>query len=164
MSPTQGEVPHAANVSSDRPFDGLFGDTAELRVLQEIVADPYSDYTHRDLMELTDLSDPSVRRGIRALVDRGIVINVSSARKNPLYRANLESKRLTALTLLSYATLDERTGGSSMDDAVKHYCDFIPNNTEAVPRYEGSNFVRYGHPSYERTVQDARSRTIIKEA
>lgn len=109
-------------VALDKPFEGLFGDTAELRVLQEIVADPYSDYSHHDLMELTDLSDPSVRRGIRVLIDHGIIRNVSSVRRSPLYRANLDSKKLTALTFLSYASLDERTGSTSMDDAVRHYC------------------------------------------
>jgi hypothetical protein len=121
-SPGRKGLPKSMEVALDKPFEGLFGDTAELRVLQEIVADPYSDYSHHDLMDLTDLSDPSVRRGIRVLIDHGIIRNVSSARRSPLYRANLDSRKLTALTFLSYASLDERTGSTSMDDAVNHYC------------------------------------------
>jgi DNA-binding transcriptional ArsR family regulator len=121
-SPGRKRLPKSMEVALDKPFEGLFGDTAELRVLQEIVADPYSDYSHHDLMELTDLSDPSVRRGIMVLIDHGIIRNVSSVRRSPLYRANLDSKKLTALTFLSYASLDERTGSTSMDDAVRHYC------------------------------------------
>ncbi len=107
----------------DRPFGGLFGDTAELRVLQEIIADPYSDYTHHDLMQLTSLSDPSVRRGIRVLLDHDIIRNVSSDRRSPLYRANHGSRRLTALTFFAYAALDDKTGGDSMDGAIRHYCE-----------------------------------------
>jgi hypothetical protein len=121
--PPRKGLPKSIESALDKPFDGLFGDTAELRVLQEVVADPYTDYTHGDLMELTGLSDPSVRRGVRVLVDHGIIRNVSSARRNPVYRAKLDSRKLTALTFLSYATLDERTGSKSMDDAVRRYCE-----------------------------------------
>jgi len=121
-SPGRKELPKSIEVVLDKPFDGLLGDTAELRVLQEIVADPHSNYTHRELMDLTGLSDPSVRRGIRVLIDHGIIRNMSSARRSPLYRANLDSKKLTALTFLSYASLDDRSGSASMDDAVRHYC------------------------------------------
>lgn len=108
---------------SDSPFGGLFGDTAELRVLQEIVADPFSDYTHRDLMELTGLSDPSVRRGLRVLLKQGIVANVSGDRRSPLYRPNRTSKKLTGLMFLAYSILDDETGENSMDMAVKDYCE-----------------------------------------
>ena len=122
-SPARRALPRSMEAPLEKPFDGLLGDTAELRVLQEIVADPYTDYTHHDLMELTGLSDPSVRRGVKVLVDHGIIRNVSTARRNPLYRANLDSRKLTALTFLSYASLDERTGSKSMDDAIMHYCE-----------------------------------------
>lgn len=121
-SPGRKGLPKSMEVALDRPFEGLFGDTAELRVLQEIVADPYSDYSHHDLMELTGLSDPSVRRGVRVLLDHGMLRNISSARRNPLYRTNLDSKKLMALTFLSYAVLDEKTGSTSLEDAVRHYC------------------------------------------
>lgn len=121
-SPGRKGLPKSVEAALDKPFEGLFGDTAELRVLQEVVADPYSDYSHHDMMELTGLSDPSVRRGVRVLVDHGIIRNVSSARRNPLYRVDLDSKKLLALTFLSYASLDERNGSTSMEDAVRHYC------------------------------------------
>jgi hypothetical protein len=101
-----------------KPFHGLFGDTAELRVLQEVVADPFSDYTHHDLMELTELSDPSVRRGARVVIE-----NISSDRRSPLYRPNRNSKKLMALTLLSYAILDDENGTDYMGDAVRDYIE-----------------------------------------
>ena len=164
-SPGRKDLPKSIEVALDKPFDGLFGDTAELRVLQEIVADPYSDYTHRELMDLTGLSDPSVRRGVRVLIDHGIIRNISSARRNPMYRANLDSKKLTTLTFLSYASLDERTGSKSMDDAVRHYCDYIPLNIDVLPLAEGSNLVRYKFPSYGQVISQAvRSQAIVGEA
>jgi hypothetical protein len=164
-SPGRKDLPKSIEAVLDKPFDGLFGDTAELRVLQEIVADPYSNYTHRELMDLTGLSDPSVRRGIRVLIDHGIIRNMSSARRSPLYRANLDSKKLTALTFLSYASLDERTGSLSMDDAVRRYCDYIPLNVEVLPLAEGSTLVRCKLPDYGKASSKAKgSQAIIGEA
>lgn len=121
--PSREQVSKRMPKLSGSPFGGLFGDTAELRVLQEIVADPFSDYTHHDLMELTELSDPSVRRGLHVLLDQGIVANVSNDRRSPLYRPNRASKKLTALTFLAYAILDDENGENSMDMAVKGYCE-----------------------------------------
>jgi hypothetical protein len=164
-SPERTDLPKSMEAALDKPFDGLFGDTAELRVLREIVADPYSDYTHHDLIEFTGLSDPSVRRGLRVLIEHGIIRNISSARRNPLYRANLESKKLTALTFLSYASLDERTGSKAMDDAVRHYCSYIPLNVEVLPMAEGSNLVGYGLPTYRQAVSHrGKSQAIVGEA
>jgi hypothetical protein len=98
-------------------------------------------------------------------MDHGIIRNISSARRSPLYRANLDSKKLTALTFLSYASLDERTGSTSMDDAVRHYCDYIPLNMDVLPLAEGSNLVRYMFPSYGRVISQARrSHAIVGEA
>ncbi len=128
----------------DMPFDGLFGDTAELRVLQEIVADPYSDYTPGDLMQLTGLSGPSVRRGIRVLVRHGLVEDVSRARRRPIYRTRNGSRKLVALTFVAYAVLDDRTGADSMDDAVRHYCDCVSPDSGAVTIADGATFVEYG--------------------
>jgi len=155
---------HEPTEPLDSPFDGLFGDTAELRVLQEIVADPYSDYTQKELMELTGLSDPSVRKGLAVLLEHGIIRNVSSVRRRPLYRASLDSRKLTTLTFLSYAVLDERTGSAAMDDAVKHYCESIPTKVEVVLA-EGSTFNRYEMPRYERALSaNEGSDTVIQEA
>lgn len=108
--------------NSDLPFSGLFGDTAQLRVLQEIVADPHSDYRPKDLRELTGLSEPSVGKAVSALVAVGILKNISNDRRRPIYRANTSSRKLMALTFLAYAMIDDRDGTEAMDHAIRHYC------------------------------------------
>jgi len=149
----------------DLPFDGLFGDTAELRVLQEIVADPYSDYTQCELMELTGLSDPSVRKGVRALVRQGILKDVSKARRHPIYRAEPGSKKLVALTFLAYASLDEKAGGSSMEDAVRGYCGSIALSPAALTMADEGTFVTYPHPGPANAGSgDGRFRVTVEEA
>jgi DNA-binding transcriptional ArsR family regulator len=126
-----------------KPFGGLFGDTAELRVMQEIVADPYSEYTQQDLMRLTGLSDPSVRRGLSVLLKHGVVENISRTRRRPRYRPNTDSKLLTALTFLAYAVLDEAAGSDSMDEAVRHYCELSAADLSPVLLADGATLVDY---------------------
>jgi hypothetical protein len=106
---------------ADVPFEGLFGNLSQQRVLQELVADPYSTYTPRDLTELTELTEPTVREAVAALVRLGIVRNISRRRMRPVYQVNLDSKRLVALMFLSYAVLDDKYGEDHLGDAVKYY-------------------------------------------
>lgn len=106
---------------ADVPFEGLFGNLSQQRVLQELVADPYSTYTPRDLTELTELTEPTVREAVAALVRLGIVRNISRRRMRPVYQVNLDSKRLVALMFLSYAVLDDNCGEDHLGDAVKYY-------------------------------------------
>lgn len=105
----------------DVPFEGLFGNLSQQRVLQELVADPYSTYTPRDLTELTELTEPTVREAVAALVRLGIVRNVSRRRMRPVYQVNSDSKRMVALMFLSYAVLDDNCGEDHLGDAVKCY-------------------------------------------
>jgi DNA-binding transcriptional ArsR family regulator len=107
----------------EQPFGGLFGSISQQKVLEEIVADPYSEYSPKDLEELTGLSEPTIRDALSCLVENGIVKKVSRRTKHPIYKPNLASRRLTALTLLSYGILDEMRGTNSMNDAIAYYCD-----------------------------------------
>lgn len=116
----------------DTPFAGLFGDTAQLRVLQEVVADPYSDYRPKDLIALTGLSEPSVAKATSALLAQGILKNISNDGRRPIYRADTTSRKLTALTFLTYAIIDDRDGLESMDSAVKHYAGEAAEDTHTV--------------------------------
>lgn len=156
------KLPKAMAVSLGKPFGGMFGDTAELRVLQEIVADPYSDYTQQDLVKLTELSDPSVRRGISVLLRHGIVRNISRTNRRPMYRPNTDSKKLTALTFLAYAVLDEVAGSDSMNEAVRHYCECEVSGAEQLLLADGSTLVDYGASSAGENLDNGYY-TVMKE-
>jgi hypothetical protein len=117
----------------DTPFGGLFGSISQQKVLQEFVADPYSTYTPTDLTELTDLTEPTVREAIGVLLRLGIIRNISRRTSRPLYQVNMESKRLTALTFLTYATLDDRYGEEHMLDAIQYCFETVQSSwTELV--------------------------------
>lgn len=118
---------------SDVPYAGLFGDTVIARVVEEIVADPHSVYHPRDLEELTGASAPRIRDALATLVRFGLL--KSAGGKHPAYTVDRTKKTFVALTLLAFATLDDRQGSDCMNTAVRHYCETVlPANT-AVQAY-----------------------------
>lgn len=112
-------LPKAAKKGLDAPFDGMFGNSAYAYVLAEIVADPYSDYRPKDIEELTGLTAPSVRMVLNHFVKIGILQKDPSDKQHPVFRPNMSSKRLRALTMLAYAIIDDREKSEHMDEAIR---------------------------------------------
>ena len=108
---------------TDVPYEGLFGDTVLARVVEEIIADPHSGYRPKDLEELIDASAPSVRDALVTLTRLGLIN--APAGKHPVYTVNKKSKKFVALTLLAYASLDDRERSECMDAAIKDYYDTV---------------------------------------
>ncbi len=114
--------------SNRLPFGGLFGNTVLLRVIREITADPYREFRPKELVALAASSAPRIKNALETLVAQGLLENISRDPQRPVYRVNLASKRLTALTLLAYAVTDDRDGTASMEDAIRHYYDEEPRD------------------------------------
>lgn len=106
-----------------KPFGGLFGDSVHIRVLSEIVADPDREFRPKDLERLAAASAPSIKKSLETLTSIGLLEERLLDSQRPFYRANLMSKRLTALTFLDYAIIDDRDGTDYMDDVIEDYCE-----------------------------------------
>ena len=107
------------------PYDGLFGDSNLIRVLRQVIADPFTEYRPIDLEKLTNNCAPTVRDSLKTLTSLGLLIKDESDHQHPVYRVNTESKRYLALTFLAYAVLDDKKGTDCMDDVIADYCDSI---------------------------------------
>lgn len=132
MTDTTGEnlpeLPEDLEPFLNKPYGGLFGDNARTRIInartriiEEIIADPHRYYRPRYFEELTGASAPTVRKILNSLTNLGLLEKDTSDRQHPIYRVNLNSKKVTALTFLAYATLDDRDGSNCMDDAILDY-------------------------------------------
>jgi hypothetical protein len=121
---------------SDIPYAGLFGDTVIARVVEEIIADPHSTYRPRDLEELTEASSPRVRDALVTLTKFGLLR--SAGGKHPTYTVDKSRKTFVALTLLAYATLDDREGSDCMNTAIQHYCETVLPSCTGVQAYSTS--------------------------
>jgi len=104
-----------------RPYGGLFGESVQVKVIEEIVADPYSVYRPKDFEELIGASAPTIRRVLSDLTTLGLLIKDSSDTQHPVYRPNLESKKIVALTFLAYAMTDDRDGSDIMNSVILDY-------------------------------------------
>ena len=109
----------------DKPYGGLFGDSAICKLVEEIVADPHAEYRLADLEELIDGSQRSIARALKVLSTLGLLIKDESDRLHPLYRVNLNSRKLLALTFLAYAVVDDRDGTNCMDLAIRDYYNSV---------------------------------------
>jgi hypothetical protein len=129
----------------DHPYGGLFGDSVHSRVVEEIIADPYRDYRPKELVSLTETSAPAVRKALATLKSLGLLFEDRSDRQHPIYKVNLKSKKFVALTLLSFAVLDDRDGSDCMNDAVLSYCnDILPEKGQPVAIATATTYIYKG--------------------
>ncbi|MGV8126310.1 MAG: hypothetical protein ACP5PV_03750 [Methanothrix sp.] len=105
------------------PYDGLFGDSNIVSVLEEVIADPYMEYRPIDLVGLTGETSPTVRKSLKVLTSVGLLLKDRTDRRHPIYRVNTESKKYLALNLLAYAILDDKLGTDRVDRIIADYCD-----------------------------------------
>jgi len=103
------------------PYDGLLGDAPIIKVLHQIIADPFQDYRPIDLEELAELSKPPIRDALKTLTSLNILVKDERNKSRPIYRVNTRSKRVLALTFLAYAVLDDRDGTDCTDDVIADY-------------------------------------------
>jgi len=106
----------------DEPFEGLFGNNVQARVVEELTADPYNIFRPKDLEILADASTPSIRKSLKNLSKFGFVNRNNKDSQHPIFKVNLDSKTLKALTLLTLALTDDKEGTDHMDQAVVEYC------------------------------------------
>lgn len=105
----------------DTPYSGLFGDNALARIIEEIVADPYTYYRPKDFEYVTGSSAPSVRKALSTLTKLGLLKKDAKDPQHPIYHPVADSKTLLALTLLSYAMIDDKEGTDCLKIAIMDY-------------------------------------------
>jgi hypothetical protein len=118
---TKKLLPKSLEDYLDRPYGGLFGNSALTKIVEEIVADPDMDYRPKYLEEVTGMRSPTVRDALKTLVRLGLLKNISADVQHPVYRVIVESKKFVALSFLAYAVLDDREGSDCMDTAILDY-------------------------------------------
>jgi len=115
------ELPREFEIYLNKPYGGLFGDNVQTKIVDEIVADPYRDYRPKYFEEMIGASEPTIRKALKNLTNLGLLEKDASDIQHPIYRLNLHSKKVVALTFLSYASIDDRDESDCMDKAVIYY-------------------------------------------
>ena len=108
-------------------FTSILGNSVIIKVIQEFIADPDEPYSISYMHELTDSSKPAVREAFDLLLKSKMIEQVNKNNKRPLFKIDKKSNRFIALTLLSYAILDDINKSDIMNEAIKEY---IVDNTK----------------------------------
>lgn len=107
----------------EKPFGGIFGDSNLIRIVQQVIADPFIEYMGIDLEMLTS-NYKDTRESIAYLVSIGFLIK-KEYEFCYVYKINTESKKYIALTFLAYAALDDKNGTSTMNNIIGDYLNQI---------------------------------------
>lgn len=144
--PDLRKLPESMEDHLSRPYGGLFGSSVLAQVVEEIVSDPTMDYRPGYLEELTGASAPPIREALATLVDLGLLSRLGRTGRHPVYRVNVASKKFAALSLLSYAILDDREGTDCMDEAVyDYYSNVVREKYEPIAIAATSHFTAGSH-------------------
>ena len=102
-------------------FTSILGNSVTLKVIQEFIADPDEPYSISYMHELTGSSKPAVKDAFNLLLKSKLIYQANKNDKRPLFKINKKSNRFVALTLLSYAILDDNDRTDLMKAAIKEY-------------------------------------------
>jgi DNA-binding transcriptional regulator GbsR (MarR family) len=102
-------------------FGGILGNGIIIKIIQEFIADPDEPYSISYMHELTEASKPAITDAFKTLLKTGLIYRANKNYKRPLYKINKESKKFVALSLLSYAALDDMNKTNTMDKALTEY-------------------------------------------
>ena len=114
------ELPNDLEIYLDKPYGGLFADELQIKIIEEIVADPYGNYRLQYFEEMTGASPNIISKALNNLLMLELI-----EKDDDSYKANLKSKKLVALTLLSFACIDDRDGSECMNYAILEYYDKV---------------------------------------
>lgn len=101
---------------SEIPFEGLFGDTPEARLLEHFLAMPRATLTVRELLEHVAISRPTLMDKLARFVELEVLTEVRTVRPM-VFQLNSESDLVKAVNLLNFALIDKLAPGHGYFEA-----------------------------------------------
>ncbi len=98
-------------------FEGVFGETSELRLLEKLISMPTFEFSVTELAKAADLTRLPVYRVIRKFEDWGVVRSLPRG-KRVRYQLNNESPLVRALYDLNHALIQRIVGDSDMSPSI----------------------------------------------
>ncbi|MFA5312372.1 MAG: hypothetical protein WC375_03505 [Methanomassiliicoccales archaeon] len=78
-------------MNRDRPFEGVLGNSVELRLIEHLISMPKMDFNITELTRLTGVSRASTNMAAKKFLEWGIIKNVGKRGNMTLYKIDLES-------------------------------------------------------------------------
>jgi hypothetical protein len=91
---------------SDLPFEGLFGDTPETRLLEHFLSMPRATFTVKELLEQVNISRPTLMDKLARFVELDVLDEVRTVRPM-VFQLNSDSDLVSAVNILNFALIDQ---------------------------------------------------------
>ena len=95
---------------SEIPFEGLFGDTPETRLLEHFLSMPRAAFTVRQLLEHVDISRPTLMDKLARFVELEVITEVRTVRPM-MFQLNSGSDLVRAVDIVNFALVDRIAPG-----------------------------------------------------
>jgi len=89
-------------MDEDKPFDGIFGNTPELKILEHFLALPQYSLTIREIERELGLTRPTIQKVIE-IFEKWNMIQVNNSVIPKTHRINMKERIVQALDLANYA-------------------------------------------------------------
>lgn len=126
---------------SSAPFDGVFDTRTQREILEEMISDPFRQYTPSEISDLLGKQFRTLRESFSRLEKLDLIVKDDSDRQRPKYRINIDSHRILALSFYLLAKNDDKFKTQTMKTAMRKYCrkEFpdmftLPNGTIVMER------------------------------
>jgi len=113
----------------DGPFDGIFGKSKELEILQFMISEPNGFYNISSLSGILGIHRDTVTRIIAKFKMHNMVELQPGRGRSKCYRLNGSSKIVKSLDILSVAFIDEKVGGTDIfETTLESFLPFIKDS------------------------------------
>lgn len=125
---------------SMKPFEGVFGDTPEARLIEHFLAMPDFTFSVNQLLEQVRVSRPTLMRKLRLFVEWGVIREVRTVRPM-VFQLNADSDIVLAIELFNYALIDRIVPGEDLFVSVgrKMFPPDKPIELDNLPGRDGEN-------------------------
>lgn len=86
---------------SRQPFEGVLGNTVQLRLLQHLMSTPRLDFNITELQRVTGVSRPSVDKVVKMFLQWGVVRETGKRGNMTFYTINEESHLVRSMMLFN---------------------------------------------------------------
>ncbi len=100
------DIHRSVDNMSERPFEGLFGDTPETRLLEHFLSMPRATFSVKELLEHVDISRPTLMDKLVRFVELEVIDEVRTLRPM-VFQLNGDSDLVRAVNILNYALIDQ---------------------------------------------------------
>lgn len=87
--------------TKDRPFEGIFGNTVELRILEKLIAQPDAEFNVSELGTMTGVSRESASKVIEKFLTWNIMVRTTRKGNMDLFRLNTEEPIVVSMDTLN---------------------------------------------------------------